>query len=233
MRPSPRLAIALLWPAALLCLGGAPRPLSAQHATGTHAPAEKHGSPPAAAPSTRQATVVLLVRHAEKAPAPADDPPLSEAGSVRARALAAALADAGVDAIVVTPRLRTRATAQPLADARGLQPEEVALAGGAAAHAQAVAAAVRRHAGGVVLVVGHSNTIPAIVAALGGPSFPDLCDGEYSNLYMLVLEPGSPTGDPAAGPAAPATTAAHLVRSHYGQADDPAALRACAAMTPR
>ena len=88
------------------------------------------------------------------------------------------------------------------------------LATGGAAHVQAVADAVRRRpAGEVVLVVGHSNTIPAIVGALGGPRLPDLCDGQYATLYVLAL--------PARGPA-------RLIRSTYGAADAPDA-GSCAA----
>lgn len=174
--------------------------------------------------SATKSTIVLLVRHAEKAAEPADDPPLSAAGSERARALAGTLADAGVTAVVVTPRLRTRATAQPLATARGLTPDVVPLAGTPAAHAQAVADAVRRHAGGVVLVIGHSNTVPGIIAALGGPKLPDLCDAAYSNLFLLVLE-----GEGGAGTGA---APARLVRSHYG-APDPAGAAGCATMAPR
>jgi broad specificity phosphatase PhoE len=153
-------------------------------------------------PALAQATapsIVILVRHAEKAAAPAADPALSPAGVARAQALAAALRDAGVTAIVTTQFKRTRDTAQPLAAARGLQPEVVAAAKGEA-HAQAVAAAVRRHLGGVVLVVGHSNTVSAIIAALGGPRLPDLCDSAYSDLFVLV---------PGAGES-------KLVRSRYG-----------------
>ena len=160
-------------------------------------------------PAFAQATepsLVVLVRHAEKAAEPADDPALSDAGRARAEALAAALRDAGVTAIVTTQFKRTRDTAQPLAAARGLQPEVVAAAKGEA-HAQAVAAAVRKHAGGVVLVVGHSNTVPAIIAALGGPRLPDLCDSAYADLFVLV---------PGAGEA-------RLVRSLYGAGDARAA----------
>jgi hypothetical protein len=55
--------------------------------------------------------LVLLVRHAEKAAEPADDPPLTAAGAERAQALATALQDAGVTAIITTPLRRTRETA--------------------------------------------------------------------------------------------------------------------------
>jgi len=215
--------------AALLCLAGAPLALSAQAAPAGDPHAAHRGPAPSAAAGSGRATVVLLVRHAEKAAAPADDPGLSAAGLERARALADAAGAAGVQAIIVTPRVRTRATAQPLADDLTLTPETVSLDGGAATHVAAVAAAVRRHVGEVVLVVGHSNTIPAIVAALGGPAGPDICDAEYSNLFVLVLDPGAPAGAAAGGRA----EGAHLVRSHYGQPDNPAAVRACATMTPR
>ena len=132
-------------------------------------------------------TVVIIVRHAEKAAAPANDPPLTDAGAARARALATALADANVQAVITTQLLRTRETARPLAEARGLTMETVPT-GAAAAHAQAVADAVRKHAGKTVLVVGHSNTVTPIIAALGGPKLADLCDSQYSNLYTVVLD---------------------------------------------
>lgn len=154
-----------------------------------------------------QATTVILVRHAEKAvAAPGDnDPLLSEAGIARARALRDALADAGVQAVIVTPFKRTRLTATPAMEQRGLQPQVVATT---PTHVADVAKAVREHKGKTVLVVGHSNTIPAIVGALGGPKLPDLCDAQYAQLFTLVI---------------PETGAPALVRSQYGAADAPTA----------
>lgn len=143
-----------------------------------------------AAPAAAQdSTVVYLVRHAEKA-ADAGDPPLSAAGEARALALAERLADAGVGAVVVTQYRRTGATAAPTAAAAGVEPRVVAAAPGPVPHPRAVADAVRE-AGGTVLVVGHSNTVTAIVRALGGPPLPALCDAEYANLFVLVLRPGA------------------------------------------
>lgn len=147
----------------------------------------------------RAPTVVILVRHAEKATVPANDPPLTEAGAARARALAAALSDANVAAVIATSTIRTRETARPTAEARGLTVETVAT-GSIPAHARAVADAVLKHAGKTVLVVGHSNTIAAIITALGGPKMADLCDTQYSMLFTLVLHDGQAT----------------LVRSTYG-----------------
>jgi broad specificity phosphatase PhoE len=142
------------------------------------------------APAQGAPTVVIIVRHAEKGTTPANDPPLTEAGVARARALTTVLASANVQAVISTPLVRTRETARPVAEARGLAVETVAL-GPVAEHAKAVAAAVRKHAGQTVLVVGHSNTVTAIIAALGGPKLPDLCDSQYSNLYTLVIDAGT------------------------------------------
>lgn len=136
-------------------------------------------------------TTVYLVRHAERAAAPADDPLLTPAGDARARALASELANAGITRILVTPRQRTALTAAPLARARGITPEVIPLGTSTAAHVEAVAAAIRNlPAGTKVLVVGHSNTIPRIVTALGGPPFRDLCDGEYQTFFTVRLSAG-------------------------------------------
>lgn len=68
----------------------------------------------------------------------------------------------------------------------------VSLEGGGAAHIAAVASAVSQTKG-VVLVVGHSNTIPAVIAALGGPRLPDICDATYSDLFVLTPPRGGAT----------------------------------------
>jgi phosphohistidine phosphatase SixA len=160
-------------------------------------------------------TVVLLVRHAEKAAQPPQDPPLTDAGSARARALTQVARDAGVTAIITTQYERTRKTAEPTAAALHVTPEVVD-AGPPAQHAKAVADQILKHAGGTILVVGHSNTIPAIVAALGAPPQRDLCDSEYDQLFVVII------GD--IGPP-------RLIRSRYGapSADDPS----CTAMQSR
>jgi broad specificity phosphatase PhoE len=169
-------------------------------------------------PGDTSTTIVILVRHAEKASETETDPALSAAGKARAKALAEALADAGVGAVVVTQRRRTGDTAALLTAARGLVPDTVPIGGPVPAHAAAVAARLReRHLGGTVLVVGHSNTIPPILAALGGPELPDLCDGSYDQLFILVLRNG----------AAPA-----LTRARFGAAS-PAGGEACTGMQAR
>ena len=175
-------------------------PAAASTATGTSIDvAAMAGARPAGS------TLVVLVRHGEKAAAPAGDPSLSAEGSARAQALGALLRDVPVTTVVVTPTRRTNETATAAAQARGLTPESVGFGGGVPEHVNAVASAVRRNAGGIVLVVGHSNTVPAIVHALGGPVLPELCDPQYSQLFVLEL--------PAAG------GTPGLVRGTYGAPD--------------
>lgn len=159
----------------------------------------------AAGAALSQPSTVILVRHAEKAATPANDPGLTPAGGQRARDLLRALADAKVSSIITTQFERTKATAKPLADSLHETPIVVAT-GEMKAHVDAVAEKVKSaKKGSTVLVVGHSNTIPLIIAALGGPKMPDLCDAEYSHLFVLEMS----------------ESGARLIRSHFGAADPP------------
>ncbi len=133
------------------------------------------------------ATTVIVVRHAEKAAQPEADPPLAPDGQARAEALARALKDAGVTAVITTQYLRTAETGAPTAEEFHLRPEVVPASKNIPEHARAVAEAVRTHAGGTVLVVGHSNTVAAIVQALGAPRPAELCDAEYDALFVVSL----------------------------------------------
>ena len=130
-------------------------------------------------------SLVVLVRHAEKAAEPADDPSLTDAGRQRAAALAMAVANAAPSAVIVSARKRTTETGLPTAAKFGLTPTVVSLDGGTATHIAAVVSAVRAQRG-VVLVIGHSNTIPAVIKALGGPALPDICDATYNLMYTMV-----------------------------------------------
>lgn len=142
-------------------------------------------------PLAAQASVIILARHGEKAAEPADDPALSAAGEARAAALARALEGTRLDAVFATEFTRTQRTAAPSAAAHRLRVRILPVHGDSLAHARAVVAALRvRPAGDVVLVVEHSNTIPAIIAALGGPDLPELCRNEYATLFVLTREPG-------------------------------------------
>jgi broad specificity phosphatase PhoE len=132
-------------------------------------------------------TTVILVRHAEKEAEPAADPPLTVAGKARAEALWQAVKDAGVQAAITTQLARTIQTAAPTVEHLGIKSDVVAAGG--ADHAARVAAAVKtNHAGQTVLVVGHSNTVPAIIAALGAKEPAAICDEAYDNLYVVTID---------------------------------------------
>lgn len=149
--------------------------------------------------------MVIVVRHAEKATVGGADPSLSDVGQVRAKALAAALVDANVTSVISTTYKRTFETGDVLAMSRKITTEKVAIAGGTPAHIESIVSAVKKHPGEVVLVVGHSNTVPAIVTALGGPKMPDLCDSNYATMFIVRM---ATDGKPA-----------QVVRTRYGAAE--------------
>jgi broad specificity phosphatase PhoE len=126
------------------------------------------------------ATTIYIVRHAEKADT-SRDPELSHAGHARANTLAHVLTDAGLDAIFVTDTHRSRQTAAPTAAATGLGPVQYD-GGDSAALAARIAA---DHAGQQVLVVGHSNTLDDIAAALGIAGLADLEESQFDRLYVV------------------------------------------------
>ena len=162
-----------------------------------------------------QPSLVVLVRHGEKATEGGNDPSLSEAGKARAQALADALAMTTPSTIIVSSLKRTAETAVVVSAKTGIMPTVIPISG--ATHVADVAAAVRK-ATGVVLVVGHSNTVPAIVTALGGPKLPDICDASYATMFVLT-----PNAD---------GKAAQVVLAHYGAADGPLPA-ACAGMVAK
>ena len=134
--------------------------------------------------------LVVVVRHAEKAPLPADDPVLSAAGIARAASLDSALRRLPVTDVVVTHLQRTRLTAAAFIARTNAIVHVIPIAGGAIAdHIAAIADTVRaisqQRGRGGVLVVGHSNTVTQIVAALGGGENQPLCDSQYARLFVL------------------------------------------------
>jgi broad specificity phosphatase PhoE len=136
--------------------------------------------------------LVFVVRHAERADAgmaaPANDPELSAAGKARAAKLAAMLSEAGVAAIFATEFKRTQDTAKPLAAKLGLKVQSIA----ASNPADTLAAVKKGHKAEVVLIVGHSNTVPAILKGFGGPNV-TIGDNDYDNLFIIVPATGAMT----------------------------------------
>ena len=133
-------------------------------------------------------TTVIFVRHAEKALAPADDPGLSAAGKRRAAELARQLVDAdvvaGVDVIYSTPFRRTEETVQPVATAL-----DIPITSYDAANTETIMdEIVKAHKGKIVLVVGHSNTVPALIGNMGASKkVPEIDENEYDNIYVVSI----------------------------------------------
>ena len=133
-------------------------------------------------------TTVIFVRHAEKATLPTDDPGLSEAGKQRAAELARQLVDAdvvaGVDAVYSTSYRRTEETAQPVAEALNLP----IIAYDASNTETIIDEIVKAHKGKVILIVGHSNTVPAMIGNMGASKkVPAIDEGEYDNIYIVSI----------------------------------------------
>ncbi len=133
-------------------------------------------------------TTVLFVRHAEQAAEPADDPGLSEAGKLRATELARQLVDAdvvaGIDAVYATPLRRSVETAKPVAEALDLPLRSYAVSD----TEEFLEELVREHKGQIVLVVGHSNTVPQMIGNMGASKrVPPIADGEFDNLYLVSI----------------------------------------------
>lgn len=137
---------------------------------------------------SQSTTTVIFVRHAEKALLPEDNPGLTPAGQARAAELARQLSEAdvvaGIDAIYSSAYRRTEETAKPLADALGL-----AITPYDAADTETIMdEVVSDHRGEVVLVVGHSNTVPALIGNMGASkNVPEIAEDEYDNIYIVSI----------------------------------------------
>ncbi|MBF8292613.1 MAG: hypothetical protein HW417_16 [Steroidobacteraceae bacterium] len=132
-------------------------------------------------------TTILVMRHAEKATLPAEDPPLSMAGEGRAQELAHVLGEAPaefrIQGIFVSEFRRTQETVRPLANRLGVPVIVVP----AADIALVADRARNEYRGGHVLIVGHSNTVPEIVERLSGHKMPAMAETEYGIVYVISL----------------------------------------------
>ena len=131
--------------------------------------------------------LILLVRHAERPPldASGDDPSLTDAGKARAERLPAAVASYGVRAIYVTRFRRTQETAKPAAERLGLVPI-------VESDTNELVKALKARGNDAVLVVGHSDTLPDVIEAFGGPAVA-VGDDDYDDLFVLVPATGAVT----------------------------------------
>jgi 2,3-bisphosphoglycerate-dependent phosphoglycerate mutase len=133
-------------------------------------------------PAVHAQSIVFITRHAEKASDGGKDPNLSDAGRARAEKLVKILKDAGIAMIFATEFKRTQETAAPLAKALGLNVTKVD-----AKDVAALALKLRELKGNAV-VVGHGDTIPNLIAALGIDSPVKIEDNDYDNLFVVVLD---------------------------------------------
>ncbi|MHC4565846.1 MAG: histidine phosphatase family protein [Planctomycetota bacterium] len=148
-------------------------------------------------------TTALLVRHAEKVHPPSNpdtETPLTEDGEARARKLADVARRAGVTAIYATSYKRTQQTVQPLADFLKLAPIIYNDA------AQLVNQILSEHSGDVVLVAGHSPTVPDIARRLGADVQVGYLD-DFDNLFTVTRK----------------TDEANAVNLQYGEPSPPGA----------
>ncbi|GAI82743.1 unnamed protein product, partial [marine sediment metagenome] len=128
-------------------------------------------------------TTVLLVRHAEKSATPPQDPPLNATGQARAQTLVHVAGEAGVTAIYANQFIRTQQTVQPLATHVGFPVNQVD-----ATDVEGLVDQVRSdHSGEVVLIVGHSNTIPQIIEELGGDPISPIAESEFDNMFIVTV----------------------------------------------
>ena len=129
-----------------------------------------------------QVTTVLIVRHGEKQNpnSNASTEPLSTAGQARAQALREALLRSGLTAVYATSATRTRDTVAPLAAAFRLPTQ---IYSSPAALASEVLA---QHAGDVVLVAAHSNTMATVANAFGA-ALPTASIADFDNLYIVSV----------------------------------------------
>ncbi len=122
-----------------------------------------------------------VVRHAEKAATPADNPALTAAGQQRAIVLCDSLRDKQVQKIFVSQYLRTQQTAQPAANLLHITPTQY----NASDPVANLTAQLRAVAGQNVLVVGHSNTVPGIILSLTGTSISPIPENDFDNFFII------------------------------------------------
>ncbi|MFF5289117.1 SixA phosphatase family protein [Paractinoplanes globisporus] len=132
-------------------------------------------------------TTILLIRHADIDLPPASaDPSLNDAGRERARALAHVVGSAGVTTVFTSSFTRTKETVEPLLEVLGISGREMPSPAAVARSARA------GELGAVVVIAGHSNTVPEVIEALGVPTPPVIGETQFDNLFVVTL--AEPTG---------------------------------------
>src|SRR5215208_3210437 len=139
-------------------------------------------------------TTVYLVRHAEKATTPPEDPPLTEAGNARSQQLARILQKAAIKAVYTSQFLRTKQTAEPLAKSLGIMPGVLLIKMSSdnprevsKQSIQEIVDKIHERPGEAALIVGHSNTVPEVIKMLGGDMAPAIDEKEFNDLFIVTV----------------------------------------------
>ena len=137
---------------------------------------------------TANSTTIVVIRHAEKDTANVADPALSPAGEARAALLARLFGNAQgpgrLDAIYVSDTLRSRMTAAPLAARLGIVP----IVDGSEQPKGLVRRVLKENSGKRVIIVGHVNTVPEIVALLSDRSdIPKMDEHDFGAMYVVTV----------------------------------------------
>lgn len=131
---------------------------------------------------------IFVVRHAERADPKDDASLLSAAGKRRAETLRHVLSAVALKAVYCTEYERTRQTAAPTAKAQGVSPTVLSSEDGKGL-AEALGKLKPEED---ALVVGHTDTIPDLLKALGVERPVALDSGDYDNLFLVHPRPGQP-----------------------------------------
>ena len=136
-------------------------------------------------------TTIVLVRHAEKQLGAISDAPLSPQGELRATRLAQMFGDSEPFGRVqqdlchqhaphpADRRGSRRSASASSADRRGREDST---------RASSRSRVLRENRGGLALIVGHSNTVPEIVAALSRrEDVPPIGEEEFDTLYVVTV----------------------------------------------
>ena len=137
----------------------------------------------------QEQSVLIFIRHAEK-DSVGTDPGLSEKGVARAQHIAKLLQEQPLGAVFTTPFNRTRETGKIIAESQGLTVTEYN-----PFKTDVISSWREEYKGKTVLIVGHSNTVPAYInLLLGEERYKKLSEDEYDLMFITTVpEAGTPT----------------------------------------
>ena len=136
-------------------------------------------------------TTFYIVRHAEKVDN-SDNPSLSRPGKERSFTLKNLLKNKGIDNIFVSNFLRTQQTAGYLARSLHITPKKYQNTDeGNEILVRKLVSFTGNHS---ILIVGHTNNIPAIIDSLmGSQQHIVIAENDFDNMYIITIKNGAPT----------------------------------------